>query len=96
MSGEDSHWDSSGMMDPSTHNLLSFAGIKCRVIGTFFLDQAPGSEAADSLVLHFGSDLSDYYPNRGLKVYKPNVQALSLIVNYHDPARKKEQQTNQT
>ncbi len=96
VSGEDSHWDSSGMMDPSTHNLLSFAGIKCRVIGTFFLDQAPGSEAADSLVLHFGSDLSNYYPNRGLKVYKPNAQALSLIVNYHDPARKKEQQTNQT
>lgn len=95
-SGEDTHWDSSGMMDPSTHNLLSFAGIKCRVIGTFFLDQAPGSEASDSLILRFGSDLSNYYPNRGLKVYKPNDKALSLIVNYHDPDRKKEQQTNQT
>ncbi|MEQ8386623.1 MAG: DUF87 domain-containing protein [Coleofasciculus sp. A1-SPW-01] len=95
-SGEDIHWDSSGMMDPSTHNLLSFAGIKCRVIGTFFLEQATGSGAADSLVLRFGSDLSNYYPNRGLKVYKPNDKALSLIVNYHDPDRKKEQQTNQT
>lgn len=93
-SEEDVHWDSPEMMDHSTHRLLSFAGVKCRVIGTFFLDQALDSEAKDSLVLRFGSDLSNYYPNRGLKVYKPNDEALSLIVNYREPERK-EQQTNQ-
>jgi len=92
---QDKHWDDPGMMDSWTSNYLSFAGINCRVIGTFFLDQAPDSDAEDSLVLRFGSDISNYYPNRGLKVYKPNDKALSLIVNYHDPARKKEQQTNQ-
>ncbi|MEQ8754027.1 MAG: DUF87 domain-containing protein [Coleofasciculus sp. G1-WW12-02] len=95
-SDQEKHWDDPDMMDGWTHRLLSFAGVKCRVIGTFFLDQTPGSETADSLVLRFGSDLSNYYPNRGLKVYKPNDKALSLIVNYHDPDRKKEQQTNQT
>lgn len=94
-SDEGKHWDDPAMMDGWTHRLLSFAGINCRVIGTFFLDQAPDSDAADSLVLRFGSDISNYYPNRGLKVYKPNDKALSLIVNYHDPDRKKEQQTNQ-
>jgi len=94
-SGEDMHWDDQEMMDAQTHNLLSFAGIKCKVIGTFFLDKASENDPADLLVLRFGSDISNYYPNRGLKVYKPNDKALSLIVNYRDPDRK-DQQTKQS
>src|SRR5258706_2573198 len=78
------NWEESESMDPTTANLLSFAGIKCRVIGTFFVDK---SERFAKLVLKFGSDLSNYYPNQGLKVYKPNQQALSEIVNYIDPDR---------
>jgi len=35
--------------------------------------------------LSFGSDLSNYYPNRGLKVFKPRGQTLARIVNYRDP-----------
>ncbi|MBX9252781.1 ATP-binding protein [Desmonostoc muscorum CCALA 125] len=88
------HWDSQDMMDFQTHQLLSYAGVKCKVIGTFFLDQVSDSEVEDSLVLRFGSDISNYYPNRGLKVFKPNSKALSLIINYRDPDRK-QQQTNQ-
>ncbi|MCA0452583.1 MAG: DUF87 domain-containing protein [Chloroflexi bacterium] len=88
VSGEtDSHWDDAGSMDPTTHNLLSFAGVKCRVIGTFFLDQVPDSDDESALELRFGSDLSNYYPNRGLKVYKPSSRALWRIVNYRDPER---------
>ena len=86
-SGEDIHWDSPDLMDASTHQLLSYAGVKCKVVGTFFLDRDPSNEASESLVLRFGSDLSNYYPNRGLKVYKPNGHALSCIVNYRDPER---------
>jgi hypothetical protein len=88
VSGEISlHWDESGAMDPATANILSFAGVKCRVIGTFFLDRDPSDGQSDALVLRFGSDISNYYPNRGLKVFKPNGDALSLIVNYRDPDR---------
>lgn len=88
VSGEtETHWDDPGMMDPSTNNLLSFAGVECRVIGTFFLDQKLGGDSANTLALRFGSDLSNYYPNRGLKVYKPNGKALEIIVNYRDPDR---------
>lgn len=88
VSGEtDTHWDEAGMMDAATHNILSFAGVKCRVIGTFFLDQDRQSPPAAKLVLRFGSDLSNYYPNRGLKVYKPNGAALQMIANYRDPDR---------
>ena len=80
----DDHWDSK--MDGSTANLLSYAGIRCRVIGTFFIDQEKGEkeDAEKALELRFGSDLSNYYPNRGLKVYKPNNEALKAIVNYRN------------
>lgn len=84
VSGElDTHWDTDAAMDGQTANLLSFAGVKCRVIGTFFLE--PSKEGAiEPLILKFGSDISNYYPNLGLKVYKPNATALRLIVNYRD------------
>ena len=75
VSGETSvNWDESEIMDATTANLLSFAGVKCRVIGTFFVDK---SERLGKLVLKFGSYLSNYYPNQGLKVYKHNKYALS-------------------
>jgi hypothetical protein len=75
----DVHWDDKATMDAMTHNLLSFAGVKCKVIGTFFVEQDTETK---SVFLRFGSDISNYYPNRGLKVYKPNADALSTIVNY--------------
>jgi len=85
ISGEpDVNWDESEIMDATTANLLSFAGVKCRVIGTFYVDK---SERLSRLVLKFGGDISNYYPNQGLKVYKPNQDALSAIVNYIDPDR---------
>ena len=86
ISGEtDKNWDDAGSMDIRTKNLLSFAGVQCRIIGTFFLEENPKDSEAP-LNLKFGSDISNYYPNRGLKVYKPNGKALELIVNYSDPA----------
>jgi hypothetical protein len=93
----ETHWDEPDTMDPATHNLLSFAGVKCRVMGTFYLANIPGPDSEDRLVLKFGGDLSNYYPNRGLKVYKPNGSALAMIVNYRDPDRsdiRSEQQVN--
>ena len=84
ISGEtDKNWDDAGSMDLRTKNLLSFAGVECRIIGTFFLDENPDNSEAP-LNLKFGSDISNYYPNRGLKVYKPNGDALEKIVNYSE------------
>lgn len=94
VSGEDTHWDEQEAMDPSTHQLLSYAGVECRVLGTFYLNDRPQGETDQQdgmpLVLRFGSDISNYYPNRGLKVYKPNQEALKRIVNYRDPRHQKE------
>lgn len=93
VSGDDAHWDERKAMDPSTHQLLSFAGVECRVLGTFYLKE-PLQESTQRngapLVLRFGSDLSNYYPNKGLKVYKPNREALRQIVNYRDQRHRKE------
>ncbi|MET7401189.1 DUF87 domain-containing protein [Dactylosporangium sp. NPDC005572] len=83
VSGDDNRtWDHKDVMDPATHHLLSYAGVRCRVLGTYYV-----AETANGYVLSFGSDLSNYYPNRGLKVYKPNGAVLARIVNYRDPRR---------
>lgn len=80
ISGEpDVHWDSTQAMDSKTHHVLSFAGVQCRIIGTFYLDSTDDNSVPQ---LRFGSDISNYYPNQGLKVYKPNQTALETIVNY--------------
>src|SRR6266699_469241 len=76
-------WDDKDVMDPITHQLLSYAGLRCRVLGTFYA----GDLGDGRYALSFGSDLSNYYPNRGLKVYKPRGEALGAVVNYRDPRR---------
>lgn len=81
VSGEtERHWDSEAAMDADTRVLLGYAGVRCRILGTFFLE-ADGDNPRNT-VLRFGSDISNYYPNRGLKVYKPVGDALEKIVNY--------------
>lgn len=84
VTGDDSRtWDDKEVMDPMTHQLLSYAGVRCRVLGTFYVGAAGDGRYA----LSFGSDLSNYYPNRGLKVYKPRGGPLGAVVNYRDPRR---------
>src|SRR4030042_6428864 len=81
----DKHWDGDGIMDTKTRVYLGYAGVQCRIIGTFYLDESIVNNGNGGLHLKFGSDLSNFYPNRGLKVYKPNGNALNLMVNYTDP-----------
>lgn len=90
VSGEDDKlWDVTAM-DARTKNLFDFAGLQCRIIGTFFLDEDPQNSEAP-LSLKFGSDISNYYPNQDLKVYKPTSEALEEIINYCDPVNIQEQ-----
>jgi len=82
--GEEYHWDEEAIMDEHTNQLLSYAGIKCKIVGTFYLEKENEKASDDKLVLKFGSDISNYYPNKGLKVYKPNNKALEKVVNYQE------------
>ena len=93
VSGETAkNWDDPTAMDARTNYLLSFAGVECRVIGTFFLDEDPNNSSR--LIKCFGSDLSNYYPNQGLTVYKPNANALKEIVNYYQDTAHREDLRN--
>ena len=59
VSGEDDkQWDVSAM-DARTKNIFDFAGLQCRIIGTFYLDEDPYNSEAP-LLLRFGSDISNY------------------------------------
>jgi len=64
--------------------LLSYAGIRCRVIGTFYMSDL-GNGTEPTWTLCFGSDISNYYPNKGLKVFKPRADVLADVVNFRDP-----------
>jgi len=85
VSGElEKTFDHKDVMDPTTNNLLGYAGVRCRVLGTFYADLVDGP-AGPQYSLMFGSDLSNYYPNRGLKVFKARGAVLGRIMNYRDP-----------
>jgi hypothetical protein len=86
ISGEtDKHWDSEETMDLNTRHVLSFSGIACRIIGTFYLEKDE-TKPHSGLKLKFGSDISNYYSNKGFKIFKPSAKALEEIVNYCDPS----------
>jgi DNA helicase HerA-like ATPase len=94
VSGEmDKTFDHRDVMDPTTNNLLGYAGIRCRVIGTFYMDKL-SDPTSSKFELFFGSDLSNYYPNRGLKVFKARGEVLRRIVNYRDPRLSDPKQKN--
>lgn len=78
------HWDDKSNMDLNTRDLFGYAGVSCRIIGTFYLDDDKDN-CESPLQLKFGSDISNYYPNRGLKIYKPSGESLEAIMNYIDP-----------
>ena len=85
--GEKENWgiDLDKTIDTNTRQtLLAVAGVQCRIIGTFYLDLSNENQQDSDLGLKFGCDISNYYPNRGLKVYKPNAEALKEVVNFID------------
>ncbi len=53
------------------------------MLGTYYMVDT-GTETFPEYRLFFGSDLSNYYPNRGLKVFKPRGKVLQAIANFRD------------
>ena len=78
--GREEHWDAQKVMDAYTRNELSYAGLNCEIVGTFYLSH----NTTGGMELRFGTDISNFYPNSGLKVYKPIGSALHTIVNFRD------------
>lgn len=63
-------------LDPMTASELQWGGMRCRVLGTFFID---GSN------LRLGSDLENFMSLSRMRAYKPRGSALELIVNHVNP-----------
>ena len=58
------HWDDRTTTDQFTLNLLRYAGLRCRILGTFLLKPDRNGEWAEC----FGPDLANFYSGRGMKV----------------------------
>lgn len=79
-------WDSQENLDPYTAHKLGWAALRCRILGTFYLEPADENNPPQ-LITRFGSDISNFYSNKSLRVFKPMGEALSAIVNYRDARR---------
>ena len=73
------NYDDARQTDQFTLNLLRYAGVRCRILGTFRVYR---SDQTDNWQLHFGADIDNFYAGQGMKIYKPNDAALKRIVNY--------------
>lgn len=63
-------------LDPITAAELQVGGLRCRVLGTFYLDDGN---------LRLGSDIENFMTLSRLRAYKPRGLALSMIVNHVNP-----------
>ncbi|WP_200878004.1 ATP-binding protein [Burkholderia paludis] len=64
-------------LDPITAVELQAGGLRCSVLGTFYID--------DQANLRLGSDIENFMTLSRLRAYKPQGEALSTIVNHVNP-----------
>ncbi len=62
--------------DPVTAAELQSGGLRCRILGTFYLENGE---------LRLGSDIENFMTLSRMRAYKPTEAALSLIVNHVNP-----------
>lgn len=67
-------------LDPFTKNRVSFTGIRCRILGTFYEDDIDGQRQ-----LQFGADVDNFYATSTYRVLKPLGQGLSTIASFFKP-----------
>lgn len=63
-------------LDPITHAELQYGGLRCRVLGTFYIENGN---------MRLGSDLENYMASTRLRVFKPRGNSLENIVNHVNP-----------
>ena len=73
------NYDEAQHTDQFTLDLLRYAGAKCRILGTFRMNQ---EEESEEWRMHFGGDIDNFYAGQGMKIYKPSHDALAKIVNF--------------
>jgi hypothetical protein len=74
-------------LDPFTKNRVSFTGLRCRILGTFYEDDVDGHRK-----LHFGADVDNFYATSTYRVLKPIGEGLSTIASYLKPTDRRVEQ----
>lgn len=64
-------------MDPFTRNRVSFTGLRCRILGTFYESERDGQRFLD-----FGADVDNFYATVAYRVLKPIGEGLSTIASF--------------
>lgn len=67
-------------LDPFTKNRVSFTGVRCKILGTFYEDDMDGQT-----VLEFGADVDNFYATSTYRVLKPIGDGLATIASYLKP-----------
>lgn len=62
--------------DPITASELQSGGLRCSILGTFYMENGE---------LRLGSDIENFMTLSRMRAYKPTGEALSLIVNHVNP-----------
>src|SRR5262245_19474861 len=67
-------------LDPFTSNWISFTGLGCAIVGTFYEDHRDGR-----VVLDYGHDVDNFYATATYRVFKPVGDGLSAIASFIKP-----------
>jgi DNA helicase HerA-like ATPase len=67
----------SDKMDPFTKNEFQYSGIKCKILGTYYVEST-GKEKK----VCFGADVENFYSSHNYLIYKPTGNLLKFIVNF--------------
>jgi len=67
-------------LDPYTKERISFTGLECRILGTFYEDVRDGA-----VILEWGHDVDNFYATATYRVYKPVGEGLSFVASYLKP-----------
>lgn len=67
-------------IDPFTKNRISFTGLDCAILGTFYEDREDGR-----VVLDYGHDVDNFYATATYRVFKPVGDGLSAIASFIKP-----------
>lgn len=75
--GIDTANSTSKELDDFTRYDMSFSGLECRILGTFYKE-------VENNELRFGSDIENFFSPNNYRVYKPTSEILNKIVNFYD------------
>jgi len=68
-------------LDPFTKNRISFTGLRCKILGTFYEDLVDGTT-----LLEFGADVDNFYATSTYRVLKPVGAGLEAIASFLKPS----------